>query len=104
MKTDYEAIAREIGELTQRKGRSYGDSAAGKCGAVLALLWPSGIPVERMDIVPVVSRIIDKLFRVANQPRAFGEDPFRDIAGYALVGASMNEQPDPPDDDGPVTL
>jgi len=31
-------------------------------------------------------RIIDKLFRIATQKEAFGESPYRDIAGYGLLG------------------
>ena len=30
--------------------------------------------------------MIDKLFRIATRKDAFGESPYRDIAGYALLG------------------
>jgi len=38
-----------------------------------------------------VVRVIDKLFRVATNSGAFGESPFRDVAGYAILMASMDE-------------
>jgi len=30
-------------------------------------------------------RVIDKLFRIASQKEAFGENPWQDIAGYGLL-------------------
>jgi hypothetical protein len=32
-----------------------------------------------------VVRILDKLFRIANSKDAFNEDPWFDIAGYAIL-------------------
>jgi hypothetical protein len=32
-----------------------------------------------------VTRIIDKLFRIATDEKAFSEDPWADIAGYAIL-------------------
>jgi hypothetical protein len=33
-----------------------------------------------------VVRILDKLFRIANDKNAFNEDPWQDIAGYGILG------------------
>ena len=33
-----------------------------------------------------ITRIIDKLFRIANRKDAFGESPYRDLTGYGLLG------------------
>lgn len=101
---DYERIAQRIGALTNRKGQAYGDSAAGKGADVLRLLWPNGIPAAKYAAVPLITRIVDKLFRIANQGDAFGEDPWQDIVGYALIGSSLCEVPGEPSDDEHVTL
>ncbi|MBW2598588.1 MAG: hypothetical protein JRC60_00445 [Deltaproteobacteria bacterium] len=34
-----------------------------------------------------VTRIIDKLFRIATDKDALGESPYHDIAGYGILGA-----------------
>jgi hypothetical protein len=47
-----------------------------------------------------VVRILDKLFRIANDKSAFNEDPWQDIAGYGILGtynkrvATMPKQTD----------
>lgn len=33
----------------------------------------------------MVVRVVDKLFRIANHKDAFGENPWADIAGYAVL-------------------
>lgn len=33
-----------------------------------------------------ITRIVDKLFRIATDKDAFGESPFKDIAGYGILG------------------
>ena len=35
-----------------------------------------------------ITRVIDKLFRIANRKEAFGENPWEDIAGYGLLGVA----------------
>ncbi len=39
-----------------------------------------------------ITRIIDKLFRIATKKDAFGESPFKDIAGYGILGISNDDQ------------
>lgn len=82
----YEKLALEIGKLVDEKQASYGDSF-GKAGAVMKILYPDGIPVDKIDDALCIVRIIDKLFRVATDKDALGESPYRDIAGYGLLGA-----------------
>lgn len=86
----YEYLGREIGALVEEKQQSYGDSF-NRSGVVMSLLYPQGISVAQMDDALCVVRIVDKLFRIANQPQAFGESPYRDIAGYGLLGAARAE-------------
>ncbi len=83
----FEQLGTEIGKLTDQKQGAYGDSF-GKAGDVMRILYPNGITGEQMDDALAVVRVIDKLFRIATQKDAFGESPWRDIAGYGLLGAA----------------
>lgn len=75
--------AKKIAETLNAKNKAYGDSFA-KSGAMLSILFPD-ISKERATVILAVARIIDKLFRIANDPTAFGEDPAMDIAGYGML-------------------
>lgn len=83
----YTTIAAEIAATVVTKQAAYGDSF-GKSGEVMRILYPDGIEPEQMDDALCVVRIVDKLFRIATARDALGESPYRDIAGYALLGAS----------------
>lgn len=83
----YTTIAAEIAATVVTKQAAYGDSF-GKSGEVMCILYPDGIEPEQMDDALCVVRIVDKLFRIATARDALGESPYRDIAGYALLGAS----------------
>ena len=80
----YADRGRAIGAMVDRKQREYGDSYH-RAEGVIRALWPDGIPVESyMDALAVV-RVIDKLFRIAAGKQG-DEDPWKDIAGYGLLG------------------
>lgn len=81
----YEDLAREIGRLTDQKNKAYGESH-GITDHFFRLLYPNGIPVEAYGTVTTLARIFDKLSRIATDPTAFNEDPWADLAGYALLG------------------
>lgn len=87
----YVDLGREIGQLVADKQQAYGDSF-GHAGQVLRILWPNGVKPEHYDDVLTVTRIVDKLFRVASDKDAFGEDPYRDICGYALLAVAKHGQ------------
>lgn len=87
---DYERLGTEIGKLVAEKQEAYGDSF-GKSGEVMRILYPEGIQPEQYDDALAVVRIVDKLFRIANARSAFGESPYKDIAGYGLLGQSKAE-------------
>ena len=92
MKTkEFKVIAQEIAELVQVKQQAYGDSF-GKSGQIMKILYPDGIAKDRMDDALTVVRVIDKLFRIATRKDAFGESPYRDIAGYGLLGVAKDEE------------
>lgn len=83
-------LGEQIGKLVDEKQAAYGNSF-GRAGVVMRELYPNGISLEHMDDALAVVRVVDKLFRVANKKDAFGESPWRDIAGYALLSAARDE-------------
>ncbi len=87
----YEVLAAEIGKLTAEKNKAYGDSFS-KAAALLRVLYPDGISPESYDDALAITRVIDKLFRLATRKDAFGESPWRDICGYALLGMANDEE------------
>lgn len=81
---DFATIAKEIGELLNEKNEAYGN-AFEEAGKVLRILYPKGVePSQYPDLLAIV-RVIDKLFRIATDKDAFGEDPWRDIGGYSIL-------------------
>ena len=85
-----EALGREVGALVDEKNRAYGNSFA-QSHEILRVLYPSGIRPEQYPDALAILRIIDKLFRIATDRDALGESPYRDVAGYGLLGASRVE-------------
>ena len=87
----FEKIATEIGKLVDKKDKAYGSSFL-KSEKILQILYPNGIePAQYKDML-AITRIIDKLFRVATRKEAFGESPFKDIAGYGILGVATDEE------------
>jgi hypothetical protein len=86
----YEQLGGDVGRLVEQKQAAYGDSF-GKSGEVMRQLYPDGIRPEQMDDALAVVRVVDKLFRIATAKDAFGESPWRDVAGYGLLGAARHE-------------
>jgi hypothetical protein len=86
----YETLGAEIGRLVQEKQAAYGDSY-GQSGDVLRAMYPQGVSPAQLDECLAIVRVVDKLFRIATKRDAFGESPWRDIAGYALLGAARQE-------------
>ena len=81
----YEAMGGELGSLVDEKQKAYGDSF-GKSGNMMRILYPEGIMPTQLDDALAMVRVLDKLFRIATNKDAFGENPWKDIAGYALLG------------------
>lgn len=94
MKT-YVEIGEGVGELVEKKQVQYGDSA-GKSGSVLQILYPNGIPTHAFDQALLIVRVLDKLMRIAQQgpdrTDLGGENPWFDIAGYALLALKQQDQ------------
>lgn len=87
----YAKFAKSIGELVGRKNFAYGD-AFGQAGKVLQILYTNGVgPDQYTDMLTVV-RVLDKLFRVASKKDAFGESPWTDVCGYAILAAERDSK------------
>lgn len=86
----YKTMGTAIGQMVDEKQAAYGDSF-GKSGAILRILYPNGIAPDQIDDALCIVRIVDKLFRIASDKDALGESPYRDIAGYGLLGAFRSE-------------
>jgi len=95
MPKDFVELGREIGELLREKNAAYG-SAFTRAGNILYILFPNGVPVEKYQNFLAITRIVDKLFRIATDEKAFNEDPWRDIAGYAILALQAQQTKEPP--------
>lgn len=82
----FNQVAAEIGALVTEKNAAYGDSFA-KCGQFLRMLYPCGLSPAQYDDALAMVRIFDKQMRIATRKDAFGESPYREIAGYGILGA-----------------
>jgi len=89
----FQELAKVIGQTVADKNKAYGDSFA-KSGEIIRILYPDGIIPKQYDDALAIIRIVDKLFRIATDKDAFGESPFRDIAGYGILGAVRKEKHD----------
>lgn len=85
MYDNFDRIGAKVGGVVQEKQQAYGDSF-GKSGECLRQMYPDGIKPEQYDDLLTITRILDKLFRIANNPTAFDENPYQDIVGYGLLG------------------
>lgn len=83
-------IGAELGELVATKNAAYGSSFSSSAD-FLRLLYPNGVKPEQYLHMLTVARIFDKLMRIATDKDAFGEEPFKDIAGYAILGTAVAE-------------
>lgn len=80
-----ETIGVEMGKLVAEKNKAYGCSF-NKAQKILEILYPDGVQPKEYINVLAITRVLDKLFRIATDKDAFGENPWRDICGYALLG------------------
>tara|TARA_R110000744_G_scaffold166582_1_gene283813 strand:+ start:227 stop:577 length:351 start_codon:yes stop_codon:yes gene_type:complete len=98
-KNIFSELGDAVGDLVHDKQRAYGDSF-GRSGECLRQMFPEGINTDQYDDLLTIARILDKLFRLANDPSAFDENPYRDIVGYALLGMNRHLS-NPPEDSNP---
>lgn len=87
---NFSEIGYDVGSLVSDKQRAYGDSF-GRSGECLRQMFPDGIKTDQYDDLLTIARILDKLFRIANNPNAFDENPYQDIVGYGLLGMNRHK-------------
>ena len=87
----YQELANTIGALVDQKNEAYGNSFD-QAGEFLKMLYPQGVSPENYNDMLCIVRMFDKLKRIATKKDAFGEDPFADIVGYALLAVHRNKQ------------
>ncbi len=83
----YHQRAEQLADLLVRKQKAYGRSAE-RSGAILAILFPDGIPPERFQEALLIVRVLDKLSRIATGAKD-EENPWQDVAGYALLALAL---------------
>lgn len=83
--TTVKQITDSIAEMLEQKEAAYGN-AYDKSEEYLKLLYPGGIKPCHYRHLLFQVRIFDKLMRIANNKDAFGEEPYKDIAGYGTKG------------------
>ena len=84
-------IAKDLCDLIQKKNQAYGN-AFDKTEDILKILYPDGIQPNQYKDVHVLVRMLDKMSRIAKDNDPFGESPYQDLAGYALLSLQRLEQ------------
>ena len=79
----YEQKAQKIGAMVDIKNKLYGSSFE-KSGEILKVLYPDGVKPEQYKDMLGITRVLDKLFRVANGNQG-DEDAWKDVCGYGLL-------------------
>lgn len=90
---NYEQLGAEIGKLTDKKNKAYGGIS--RVAEAMKVFFPNGIPIEKLEDSLLVVRVLDKINRISGGKKAaFGENPWKDIAGYALLGVGESREVD----------
>ena len=98
MKDRFERYGNELGKLVDNKQKAYGDSITKTVKILHSFLadYDVGdgnylIPKKLIDHLGLLVRIIDKQNRIISNPEGdlMGETPYRDIAGYGLLGSLL---------------
>jgi hypothetical protein len=82
--TRWAELCSEIALVVDRSNQAYGNSTE-RSARLMAILWPDGVSPDRMHDARCMISILDKLSRIVTDRDAFGESPWRDVAGYALL-------------------
>lgn len=83
----YEVIGQSVGRLVDEKQKAYGGIE--RVHAAMQVFYPEGIPGDKLSDALLIVRILDKVNRISGGDKtAFSESPWRDIAGYGLLGFS----------------
>lgn len=75
-------VIQDLQTLMLSKRKAYGN-AFNDAPQILKHLYPNGIQPHQYDDLLTIVRILDKIYRIANGANT--EDPWQDIAGYAVL-------------------
>src|SRR2546425_156935 len=89
--TDFAAIGAEIGQLVEKKNKAYGNAFV-RTADMMRVVFPDGIKPEQYLDAGIFFRMFDKIFRIVTEPDAFGESPYKDIAGYGICGTGVSQK------------
>jgi len=86
-------LATDIAKLVNEKDKAYG-SAFELSGKIVEILFPNGVKPSQYSNLLAITRVIDKLVRIANTDDIdpMGEDPWMDILGYGLLATFVNRK------------
>lgn len=82
---EFEDRGKKLGQLVDKKQAQYGDAITAS-EQIMNILFPEGIPKEKVKLSLLIVRIVDKLCRLSRGNGKGDEDAFGDIAGYGLLG------------------
>lgn len=89
---DLSRTCQNLGELLERKNKQYG-AAFRTTAEILSILFPNGIPIHEYKNVLLITRVCDKLGRLASPHKNLeDESPWLDIAGYGVIGTTFWEE------------
>lgn len=91
MSSTYKQLGEQIGALVDEKRIAYGDSTS-KVAACLRILYDGDVPADQIEIAALVIRDLDKTARIVANNDPFGESPWLDKVGYAMIGARLHEE------------
>ena len=91
MENKFLDIATELAILLKSKNEQYG-SAYASAPEILKILYPDGVMPEDYSSLLYVTRVLDKLQRIATNNANDLEDPFKDIAGYSILYLEKQDQ------------
>jgi len=81
----YKQLGQKIGQLVDEKNKAYGGIS--KVAEAMKIFYPDGISFDKLTDALLIVRILDKVNRISGgDKKAFGENPFKDISGYGLLG------------------
>lgn len=86
----FQKIGYDMGTLVGEKNAAYGNSFA-VFPQVMRIMFPDGVRPDQYEDLSNFFRQFDKWSRIFTKPRAFGENPRRDLLGYNILGVYNSE-------------
>lgn len=92
-KDEWAKLGESIGAMVGAKNEAYGDAIVNGTVKILEVLFPNGISPEQYSDLPLMVVMINKMLRISRGDKnAFEESPYKDLAGYSLIGYEKESQ------------